>query len=300
MPSPNTHYFEVSIFVSDFKKKVPDPSKLHLVMPVWTPGSYLVREFSKNVLDLDARLVDVNKKARSYKVSKNEWVVETNGSEEVEINYRVYAFELSVNTSYLDDKHGIINGASIFMYIQGMENIEGVLEVHQFEEWKKISTGLQEIENSDSKSSQFLVPNYDKLVDSPIEIGNQNLHSFTLNGTKYEVSIFSISKFDEVAFVSDIRKIVEATTKVFSEVPYDRYVFIVDFTADNYGGLEHLNSTYCLASIFRLEPPQEYRQSAVVVFARIFPRVERQEDAPQRPGALRLHEGDIHQITLDR
>ena len=229
-------------------------------MPVWTPGSYLVREFSKNVLDLDAKLIDAKSEAKSYKISKNEWIVETDGSDDVEISYRVYAFELSVNTSYLDDKHGIINGASVFMYVQGMENVEGVLEVHRFKDWKKISTGLHEIGKPDSETSQFLIPNYDILVDSPIEIGNQNLHEFSLNGIRYEVSIFSISKFDELSFVSDIRKIVEATTKVFSEVPYDRYIFIVDFTADSYGGLEHLNSTHCLASIFRLEPPQEYRE----------------------------------------
>jgi len=260
MARPNTHYFEVRISISDFKKIVPDPSKLHVVMPVWTPGSYLVREFSKNVLDLGANLIDIKKKARSYKISKNDWVVETEGSDEVEVTYLVYAFELSVNTSYLDDKHGIINGASVFMYVQGMEKIDAVLEVHAFPGWKKISTGLREIRKLDSTSSQYSVPNYDILVDSPIEIGNQNLHEFNINGVKYEVSIFSISEFDEEPFVSDIRKIVETTTKVFSEIPYDRYIFIVDFTADSFGGLEHLNSTHCLASIFRLEPPQEYRE----------------------------------------
>jgi predicted metalloprotease with PDZ domain len=257
---PNTHYFEVSIHVSNFKQLVPDPNKLHLVMPVWTPGSYLVREFSKNVLDLEAKLVDVNKEAPSYKISKNEWIVETQGSDDVEINYLVYAFELTVNSSYLDNKHGIINGASVFMYVEGTESSEATLVIHPFWEWKNISTGLRRIESIDSQDAQFLVPNFDILVDSPIEIGNQSLHSFTLDDVKYEISIFSISKFDEVQFVSDIKKIVQITTKVFSEVPYNRYVFLVDFTSDSFGGLEHLNSTYCLAPIFRLEPPQEYRE----------------------------------------
>ncbi|MDA4111071.1 MAG: hypothetical protein OK439_00925, partial [Thaumarchaeota archaeon] len=73
-------------------------------------------------------------------------------------------------------------------------------------------------------------------------------------------SIFSIKKFDERSFVNDIQKIVQATTKVFSHIPYERYLFLVDFTGDSFGGLEHLNSTHCLASVFRLEPPQEYHE----------------------------------------
>src|SRR5271165_588401 len=201
MPRPNTHYFEVKIVVTDFKNLVSDPSKLHAIMPVWTPGSYLVREFSKNVLDLQARIVDTEREARSYKVSKNEWIVETEGSQEIEINYKVYAFELSVNTSYLDGMHGIVNGASVFMYVQGMEKVEGILQVNPFPDWKKISTGLDRIGTSDS--NEFLIPNYDILVDSPIEIGNQNIHDFNINGIKYEVSIFNVGKFDEVKFVSD-------------------------------------------------------------------------------------------------
>ncbi len=197
--------------------------------------------------------------AKTSKVSKDEWVIETEGSTTVEIRYRVYAFEFTVDTSYLDNLHGIINGASVFVYVEGMQKLEGVLEVIPINGWKNVSTGLAKISET---SFEFVFPNYDILIDSPLEIGNQRIHKFDLNGIRYEVSIYSAGKFDQDSFVSDIRRIVKTTEMVFKDIPYNRYVFIVDFMNDNlFGGLEHLNSTHCIAPLLRLDPPQEYHQS---------------------------------------
>ncbi len=256
MPNPNTHYFEVKMKVGDYKDLVSDPNKLHVKMPVWTPGSYLIREFARNIPELLA--TQSGEKATSYKVSKNEWIVETLGSSEIEISYRVYAFEFTVDTSYLDNLHAIINGASVFMYVEGMQSLEGTLEIIPFRDWKQVATGL---ERRAEDKFEFSFPNYDILLDSPIEIGSQRIHKFKVNATTYEVSIYSTAHFDEELFVSDVRKIVEATVKVYQDIPYERYVFIVDFVADNFaGGLEHLNSTHCIAQLLRLDPPQEYHE----------------------------------------
>jgi len=258
MSKPNTHYFEVKLAISDYRDQVSDPTKLHVKMPVWTPGSYLIREFSRNILDFEATLSDLGRKAKSYKVSKDEWVVETEDSSAIEINYLVYAFEFTVDTSYLDNLHGIINGASVFVYVEGMQKSAGILEVIPFPEWKEVATGLA---RRSEKRFEFDFPNYDILLDSPIEIGNQKIHKFDLNGIRYEVSIYSAGKFDQVAFVSELRKIVRTTEMVFKDIPYDRYLFLVDFMNDNlFGGLEHLNSTHCIAPLLRLEPPEEYHQ----------------------------------------
>lgn len=259
MPNPGTHYFEVKLEADGFDELGVSASKeLHVKMPVWTPGSYLVREFSRNIPELKARLSDSGKEAKCQKVSKNEWIIETEGSSKAQISYRVYAFELTVDTSYLDTNHGIINGASVFAYIQGMEERAGTLEIIPFSGWKRVSTGLKR-ETQDR--FEFSFPNYDVLVDSPLEIGNQSVHEFDENGTRYEVSIFSSIPFDQDRFVSDVQNIVKTTEKVFLDVPYDRYVFIVDFASENlFGGLEHLNSTHCIAQILRLDPPEEYHQ----------------------------------------
>ncbi len=175
------------------------------------------------------------------------------------ITYRVYAFELTVDTSYLDNLHGIINGASVFLYVEGLENEEALLDIHPYTDWKKVSTGLERL-SREGAEHLFKVPNYDILVDSPIEIGNQQIHHFSSNEIKYEVSIFSIRQFDQRKFVSDIQKLVEVTTKVFVHIPYERYVFLVDFLAEGYGGLEHLNSTHCISPVFRLEPSYDYHE----------------------------------------
>jgi len=256
MPNPNTHYFEVRLEVDNFNEALSESKELRVKMPVWTPGSYLVREFSKNIPEIHAMLSGSGKIAQSRKVSKNEWIVETEGSSKIEISYRVYAFELTVDTSYLDNMHGVINGASVFVYIEGMQDEAGTLEVVPFSGWKRVSTGLK---RESQERLEFSFPSYDVLVDSPLEIGNHSIHEFEVSGTKYEVSIFSATQFHQEKFVSDIQTIVKTTEKVFQDVPYERYIFIVDFASENlFGGLEHLNSTHCIAQILRLDPPPEY------------------------------------------
>jgi predicted metalloprotease with PDZ domain len=257
MPNPKTHFFEVKLELSEFRNSVRDPKILSVKMPVWTPGSYLVREFSRNIPELQAKLVDFGRQAKTNKVSKNEWTVETEGSSKIEIYYRVYAFEFSVNTSYLDHLHAVINGASVFVYVEGLQKDEGILEVVPFTNWNQVSTGLDRTRGS--QEFEYSFPNFDILLDSPIEVGNQKVHQFFVNGITYDVSIFCLTEFDQRVFVSDIQKIVETTEKVFQDIPYKRYVFLVDLMNDNsFGGLEHLNSTHCIAQVLRLEPSSEY------------------------------------------
>ncbi len=245
-------------------------------MPVWTPGSYLVREFSRNVLDFQALEERTNKPLEWRKDSKNSWVVSTEGAEVTIVRYRVYAFEFTVDTSYLDNLHGIVNGASVFMFVEGMESQPSFLEISPYPDWKKISTSLERRNKGDSESyAIFEVPSFDILVDSPIEIGNQEIHSFEVRGVVHEVSIFSPKDFDKSSLVQDIKKIVESTIPVIGEIPYKRYLFLVDVTTgDTGGGLEHLSSTHCIASYLRLEPIQEYRTPSILIQPRVFPCLE--------------------------
>lgn len=259
MEEPQTHYFQVKIRVGEFKDKLSDSGTLRLKMPVWTPGSYLIREFARNIPEVVAYRADSGKsQLKCEKITKSEWTVETKGASEIEIEYRVYAFEFTVDTSYMDNLHAIVNGASVFLYVDGMEGEPGTLEIIPFKWWRDISTGLEKVPGTDRV---FLFPNYDILVDSPLEVGNLDLRNFQLGKTHYEVSIFSMAEFDRDQFVSDLKKIVESTEKVFDDIPFSRYVFMVEFMSDNsFGGLEHLNSTQCIAPVVRLQPPQEYHK----------------------------------------
>lgn len=251
MPKPFTHYFEVQI-------EVPGPfneSSLRVAMPVWTPGSYLVREFSRNVMGF--KVTDAQGEPLKWnKLSKNVWEVAAVSSG-IRISYGVYAFEYSDQTSYLDSNHAIVNGASVFMYVEGAQEEKHVLRIHPNPEWKVVSTGLDRI----SDGFEFIATSYDVLVDSPIEIGNQKMESFEVEGVAHEVSLFGHSTIDDAALVSDLKKIVQSAWPVFGTIPYKRYLFLIDFVAGpKGGGLEHLNSTHCIVPRMRLLPPEEYRE----------------------------------------
>jgi predicted metalloprotease with PDZ domain len=123
MNKPYTHYFEILININNWQK-----DSIDLKMPVWTPGSYLVRDFSKNVDEFSAEGAD-GKKLPFEKIDKNTWRIFNGSKTNLKINYEVYAFELSVRTSFLNADEGYINGASIFMYIEGFKEIPLTLTI---------------------------------------------------------------------------------------------------------------------------------------------------------------------------
>ena len=231
MNNPSAHYFDVEIFADNLKS-----SSIKVVMPVWAPGSYLVREFSRNVQNFRAFGRD-RKALFVSKIAKNVWEVKTVGERSCRITYEVYAFEMGVQTSYLDKERATVNGASVFCFVEGRvdENVE--LEIKPYGKFKKISTALER------RNNMFFAENYDHLVDSPIEAGNQQVYSFTVNGKQHEVSIYGSGNLDTRSFIADMKKIVEAAGTVFGEYPYEKYVFIIHLLSDRGGGLEHRNSS---------------------------------------------------------
>ncbi|ARS37762.1 peptidase M61 [Pontibacter actiniarum] len=232
MPEPHTHYFEVEAELSGVKKNYVD-----FTMPVWAPGSYLVREFAKNVEGFEAT-DKAGKELRTEKIDKNTWRVYSNKADVVRAKYDVYAYELSVRTSYLDASHGYVNGTSIFMYPEGYQNLNGTLVVKPYNGWDKVSTGLK----STGKFT-YTFPNYDILADSPLEIGTHEVYTFTAAGVPHEVAMYGEGNFDPQRLMADMKKVTEEAVEVMGELPVDRYVFIVHNLQRGGGGLEHLNST---------------------------------------------------------
>lgn len=231
MENPNSHYFEVQMNVSEVKGKC-----LSVKMPVWAPGSYLVREFAKSVNLVKAKDAKGNE-LTVKKDNKNTWCVITNGAKNITINYEVYAFELSVRTSFLDDAHGYINGTSMFMYVEGEKDKGGKLTINPHSSFKTISTALPR------NGNVFTYTNYDELVDSPIEIGNQTEHTFMAAGVKHTIAMFGEGNYDIERLKVDMAKVVEAETKVFKDNPNKEYLFIIHNLTVGSGGLEHKNST---------------------------------------------------------
>ena len=233
MPNPNTHYFEVGMNIQDLKQDYID-----IKMPVWAPGSYLIREFGKSVEDVSATAS--GKEVKVQKINKNTWRIHSKKDKNVSIKYKVYAFELSVRTSYLDMSHGYVNGTSVFMFIKDKINLNGTLKVTPYKDFKKINTGLPKVNGNDWVRS---FSDYDVLVDSPIEVGNQYEFTFDAAGCKHTVAMFGESNFDEEKLKVDMAKIVETTTDIFGFNPNKEYTFIIHNLTNGSGGLEHLNST---------------------------------------------------------
>jgi len=238
MPRPQNHYFQVEMQVEQVKQKTAT-----VKLPVWAPGSYLVREFSRHLnqvkaYSLQGAVLPVTKK------TKNAWEIDLKGQTSFVLKYEVYALELSVRTSFLDETHGFVSGPSMFMYLDGHKETGGELLIQPHSSFKRISTGLtQKSDVKQGNNQTFTFDNYDQLVDCPIEIGNQYEFDFEAAGVKHTVAMYGEGNFDPERLKEDMAKIVEEETKVVGVNPNKRYVFIVHNVVGGDGGLEHCNSS---------------------------------------------------------
>jgi predicted metalloprotease with PDZ domain len=250
MDKPDTHYFDVEM---EFPNN--GSAKTQVYMPVWTPGSYLEREFERNVQEFEAK--DSSGKQLPFeKINKSTWEIATAAPQTIKVHYRVYAFELSVRTSYLDDTHGYVNGASVFMIPRGMEQQPIQLDIKPYQGWTKISTGL---DRTAGAGASFTAPNYDILVDSPIEIGNQAIYEFDVAGTPHYLSIYGTGNQDPQRMIADLKKIVTAAHNIFGEFPYRHYTFLLQLLQTGGGGLEHLNSNSIEVARNTFYPEERYK-----------------------------------------
>jgi predicted metalloprotease with PDZ domain len=208
-------------------------------MPVWAPGSYLIREFARNVEGFKA--FDDNGRQLAWKKSgKNSWLITTIGMRKLSIQYRVYANELTVRTSHIDESHAYLNGSSIWLYLKGHKNIPVSVKVKPFHLHKIVSTSLAK---SADDPLTFLATDYDELVDSPFEIGNHTVLQYEALGAPHQVALYGRQHADAEKLVHDFKKIAEAAYQIFGHFPCKRYLVIIHHFPGGGGGLEHANST---------------------------------------------------------
>lgn len=232
MPVPESHLFEVVLRVQGYSSPL-----LDLKLPVWTPGSYLVREYAKHIQDFCA--VSGKNSLGWCKVAKNHWQVETStqDNQTIEIRYRVFANELSVRTNHLDATHGYFNGAAIFFRIPGLDKqpIQVAISVPQ-NDWQ-VTTPIPAVAEH---LNTFVAADFDTLVDSPFEIGTQQVYQFEALGKAHELAIWGgKSNIAPEKVIADTQKIIEVEAKIFGGLPYDRYLFLLHLSSQNNGGLEH-------------------------------------------------------------
>lgn len=245
MPRPWTHLLEVEMRVQ-IPANLNVPNETDLIMPVWTPGSYLIREFERNVQDFAAS--DANGRALTWaKFDKNTWRVNTNGVRQWRIFYRVYANEFSVRTNELNSDHAFWNNAALLMYPNGRLNAASTLRVIAPSGWK-IATGLPPLTG---QPNTFRAENFDILYDSPFEVGDFKEIKFAVRDVPHRIVIDGEGNYDPERMKADVQKIVEAETGMFGVIPYHDYTFILHLRSNAGGGIEHLNSTSLGFSRFR-------------------------------------------------
>ncbi len=251
--TPAKHLIHVTVTV-----RGPLPEPLSVAMPVWTPGSYLVREYARHVEGLRARAAAGPCGVR--KTSKETWAVAHGGATEVVIEYSVYAHELTVRTNHVSETHGYWNGAAT--YVRPVE--AGVawdalpidLEITPPEPGWTFATALEPVSG---KTHRFRAASFDELVDCPVDVGIHERLDFSVRDKPHAIVVWGApARFDRARLVRDVTAIVATEAELFGGLPYARYLFLLHLAPGGRGGLEHRTSCSLLASPDGFEAPDSY------------------------------------------
>ncbi|MDQ7744952.1 M61 family metallopeptidase [Hydrogenophaga pseudoflava] len=222
-----------------------------LTLPVWIPGSYLVREFSQHLQHLSA---SQGGEALAVKqLDKHRWQVDNDGQRPLSLRWEVYAFDASVRTAFLDATRGFFNATSLCLMVHGREDEPHALEIAPGDApagWQ-VATGLDAVKVDGLGFGHYLAADYDELADGPVEMGTFWSGEFSACGVPHRFVVSGAGGwFDGQRLLDDTRRICEAQIRFWhgdGQPPYGRYVFMLHASGEGYGGLEHRNSTALIA-----------------------------------------------------
>ncbi|MDR5758223.1 PDZ domain-containing protein [Caballeronia sp. LZ035] len=243
---PAAHCFEVTLTVAET-----DPAGQRFMLPVWIPGSYMIREFARNIVTLQA-FNAAGRKVAIDKIDKHAWqAAPVEGP--LTLRYEVYAWDLSVRAAHLDDSIGFFNATSVFLAVEGQSGAPCVIDIQPpeggaYRNWR-VGTALREARGTKRYGfGTYEADNYDELADHPVTLGEFALGSFTAHGVKHDIVISGrVVNLDMNRLQADLKRVCEAQIALFEprtkRAPMDRYVFMTLAVGDGYGGLEHRAST---------------------------------------------------------
>ena len=240
--SLHAHLFRVTLHIAQAS------AGQKLSLPVWIPGSYLVREFAKHLQHLQAK--QNGKTCAITQLDKCTWTVACQAGE-LTLSYEVYALDNSVRTAWLDAARGFFNGTSLCLRVHGQEQQAHTLQlpaVASQAAWQ-VATGLEPVKVNAKGFGLYRAENYDELVDCPVEMGDFWRGEFTACGVPHQFVVAgALPSFDKARLLADAQKICEAEIQFWhgahsSKTPHRRYVFMLNAVGEGYGGLEHRNST---------------------------------------------------------
>jgi len=249
---PASHYFDVSLRIDS-----PDPAGQALRLPNWIPGSYMIRDFARHLLDL--RASSATGELVVEQIDKSNWrVAPCTGA--LTLSYKVYANDLSVRAAHLDHSHGYYNGSSVFLEVVGQSAQPCEVQIERpgaaaCGDWR-VATSLARRQAEPFGFGLYAALDYDDLIDHPVEMGNFTLISFNACGVPHDVVLTGRFECDEARLAADLQKICEHHIRFFGEpAPMDYYLFQVMVVGDGYGGLEHRASTSLVAKRDSLPKP---------------------------------------------
>jgi predicted metalloprotease with PDZ domain len=235
LADPHAHLFRVTL-------KLPKPAaQLDFSLPVWIPGSYMVRDFARHLSRLQAR--QGTRACRLEQLDKCSWRVRTEGRGALSLSYEVYAFDASVRAAFLDANRGFFNGTSVFLRVEGREAEAQRLRIGALPRGWQVATSMP----TTSRQREYLCADYAELVDHPVELGGFWRGEFEVRGVSHEFVVAgALPSFDGARLLADTRRICDTQIAFWhgrGKPPLQRYVFMLNAVEDGYGGLEHRAST---------------------------------------------------------
>ena len=235
------HLFSVTLTIEE------PAAQQEVSLPVWIPGSYLVREFSKNLQELRAQ--QGSREVPLTQLDKHRWLADCSASKPLVLTYRVCAYDASVRTAWLDAARGFFNGTSLCLRVHGQEKQRHTSEIASTPAtaaWS-VATGLSTVKVDKKGFGLYAAASYDELVDCPFEMGKFWIGRFTACGVPHRFVVAGAApSFDGKRLLADTQKICEANIRFWhgeGKPPFKNYLFMLNAVGDGYGGLEHCNST---------------------------------------------------------
>jgi len=238
------HLFDVTLTIA-----APAADGQIVSLPAWIPGSYMIREFARNIVGIRAE--SGGKKVALKKRDKHTWQASPCAGP-LTLSYQVYAWDMSVRTAHLDQTHAFFNGSSVFLRAHGQESQPHVVDIVRptgdaYKRWR-VATALPELKAKRYAFGSYVAGDYDELIDHPVELGEFALATFEAHGVPHDVVMTGkVANLDMARLCADLKKICEAQIAFFEpkskRAPMSRYAFMTIAVGDGYGGLEHRAST---------------------------------------------------------
>ena len=240
--STHSHLFEVTLTVAK------PMARQRVRLPVWIPGSYLVREFAQHLQHL--RALQIGEPVALKQLDKNTWEAVANPSQPLVFTYEVYAFDASVRTAFLDSTRGFFNATSLCLRVLGQDDVPQTLEVSADNlpsDWQ-LASGLTPQQVDAAGFGTYLAADYDELADCPVEMGSFWRGEFTARGVPHRFVVSGAGGWlDGERLLADTQRICEAQIDFWhgaqGQAPFKKYLFMLHASGEGYGGLEHRNST---------------------------------------------------------